>query len=181
MKQYIKNGVIKTRNQIVIKKDGKQYINPIEDIILADGWKEHIIPEPTEPNEEQKINSHKNKLKRDIEFYYNSKDVQGIEIDDKYYTIDADTLNKMTFRVMAENALNINKTTLWFEGEKIEMKTKDALELLYQIQIYKGECFDTMNNCIIEIDKIDTIEEIDNYDYINKRPDKIKHKKNKGE
>jgi hypothetical protein len=48
MKRYIKNGVIKTRNQIVIKKDGRQYINPTVELILADGWVEYI-PEPYVP------------------------------------------------------------------------------------------------------------------------------------
>lgn len=48
MKQYIKNGVIKTSNQIVIKKDGRQYINPTEELILADGWVEYV-PEPYVP------------------------------------------------------------------------------------------------------------------------------------
>lgn len=48
MKRYIKNGVIKTRNQIVIKKDGRQYINPTEELIFADGWVEYI-PEPYVP------------------------------------------------------------------------------------------------------------------------------------
>lgn len=42
MKRYIKDGVIKTRNNIVIKKDGMQYINPTEETILADGWVEYI-------------------------------------------------------------------------------------------------------------------------------------------
>lgn len=50
MKQYIKNGVIKTRNQIVIKKDGRQYINPTEELILADGWVEYVyVPKPYVP------------------------------------------------------------------------------------------------------------------------------------
>lgn len=48
MKQYIKDGVVKTRNQIVIKKDGKQTINPSEAMVLADGWVEYVAPEPTE-------------------------------------------------------------------------------------------------------------------------------------
>lgn len=48
MKQYIRNGVIKTRNQIVIKKDGRQYINPTVELILADGWVEYV-PEPYVP------------------------------------------------------------------------------------------------------------------------------------
>lgn len=52
MKQYIKDGVIKTRNEIVLRvtkeKNGKevklQVINPSEEAILADGWVEYIPP-----------------------------------------------------------------------------------------------------------------------------------------
>ena len=45
MKLYIKDGVIKPANRIVIKKDGMQIFNPSEEMILADGWVEYI-PEP---------------------------------------------------------------------------------------------------------------------------------------
>ena len=52
MKQYIKDGVIKTRNNIVLRvtkeindKEVKlQVINPSEEAILADGWVEYIPP-----------------------------------------------------------------------------------------------------------------------------------------
>lgn len=56
MKRYIKNGVIKTRNQIVIKKDGRQYINPTEELIFADGWVEYV-PEPYVPTPHTKSES----------------------------------------------------------------------------------------------------------------------------
>ena len=52
MKRYIKDGQIKFRNQIVIRQGGRQYINPQEDMIIADGWEEYIEPTPTE--EEQR-------------------------------------------------------------------------------------------------------------------------------
>ena len=52
MKQYIKDGIIKHRNQIVLRVtkeiNGKevklQVINPSEEMILADGWAEYIPP-----------------------------------------------------------------------------------------------------------------------------------------
>lgn len=52
MKQYIKDGVIKSRNNIVLRVtkeiNGKevklQVINPSEEAILADGWVEYIAP-----------------------------------------------------------------------------------------------------------------------------------------
>lgn len=61
MKQYEKNGVIKYKSDIVLKKiktvvrNGieKEVVmnvyNPTEDMILADGWVEYIVP-PVEPN-----------------------------------------------------------------------------------------------------------------------------------
>jgi hypothetical protein len=52
MKRYIKDGIIKTRNNIVLRVtkeiNGKevklQVINPTEEAILADGWVEYIPP-----------------------------------------------------------------------------------------------------------------------------------------
>jgi hypothetical protein len=44
MKQYIKDGVIKYTNRIVISKDGMHTYNPTEEMILADGWVEYVAP-----------------------------------------------------------------------------------------------------------------------------------------
>lgn len=50
MKRYIKDGIIKYANNIIIKHDGMQVINPSEELILADGWVEYVPPkiDPTE-------------------------------------------------------------------------------------------------------------------------------------
>ena len=37
-KSYIKDGVVKTRSQIIVHKNGCQIINPKEADVLADGW-----------------------------------------------------------------------------------------------------------------------------------------------
>lgn len=44
MKKYIKNGIIKNVNNIIIVLDGMQIINPSEELILADGWVEYVPP-----------------------------------------------------------------------------------------------------------------------------------------
>ena len=46
---YIKDGVIRERSRIVIRKDGLQTINPTEEMVLADGWQPYTPPEPEEP------------------------------------------------------------------------------------------------------------------------------------
>lgn len=54
MKQYQKNGQIKLKSYIVIKRDGMQIINPSEELILANGWVEYVPPIPEEPQPYQK-------------------------------------------------------------------------------------------------------------------------------
>ena len=44
---YTKNGTIRDATRIVVRKDGLQYINPTEEMILADGWTPYE-PEPIE-------------------------------------------------------------------------------------------------------------------------------------
>lgn len=48
---YIKDGVIRDRSRIVIRKEGFQIISPSEEMILADGWEQYTPPavEPAEP------------------------------------------------------------------------------------------------------------------------------------
>ena len=92
MKQYIKDGQIKYRNQIVLYgtrtikgKDGKekevrtQIINPKEEMLLEDGWIEYVAIEPTE--EELFIIAKRNKM-REIEAYDISEEVNRFYMGD---------------------------------------------------------------------------------------------------
>lgn len=55
MKLYIKDGIIKSRHQIVIRRNGLNTYNPSEQMILADGWSEYAPPtvEPTTPKKDR--------------------------------------------------------------------------------------------------------------------------------
>lgn len=56
MKRYTKTidgkSVIKERKNIVLRRNGKQIINPREEMLIEEGWKEYI-PEVYEPTEEE--------------------------------------------------------------------------------------------------------------------------------
>ena len=47
-KQYIKNNIIEKGYRIKVVKDGMQYFNPSEEMILADGWEAYVPPVPSE-------------------------------------------------------------------------------------------------------------------------------------
>lgn len=42
MKKYIKDGMVFPANQIVIKTDGYQIINPSEEVLIENGWSEYV-------------------------------------------------------------------------------------------------------------------------------------------
>lgn len=45
---YTKDGIVRKGSHIIVKKNGLQYINPTEEMILADGWTPYE-PEPYTP------------------------------------------------------------------------------------------------------------------------------------
>lgn len=79
MKRYEKTidgkTVIKTRKEIVIRKDGRVTYNPTEEMVLADGWIEYIVPEPQPIPEEVLIKRAKSRKIDEINDYDSSKEV----------------------------------------------------------------------------------------------------------
>ena len=57
MKRYIKNDKIKFKNEIVIRRDCVQVVNPTEGMLLVDGWSEYVLPEiePLTPSYEERV------------------------------------------------------------------------------------------------------------------------------
>jgi hypothetical protein len=45
MKRYIRDGIVKYQNEIVVYADDMQVFNPSEDLLLEWGWKEYTIQE----------------------------------------------------------------------------------------------------------------------------------------
>ena len=78
MKRYIKDGIIKTRNQIVIKgqrtikdKDGNEKVvntntfNPKHEDIIADGWVEYVAPTQTEEEIDRQNRQHEKRIAKE--------------------------------------------------------------------------------------------------------------------
>jgi hypothetical protein len=102
MKRYIKDNIIKHRNQIIIYKDGKQIICPKEETLFEEGWEEYVAPGPNpikptivEISDEQKL-----EMARDLKIndlyeyvlttYGGAKEVKVINTELEYATLGSD-------------------------------------------------------------------------------------------
>jgi len=182
MKRYIKDGIIKTRNQIVIKgqrtikdKDGNEKVvgmntyNPTEEMILADGWEEYITPvyEPTiEDYRRDKIN--------EIKRFDSSNEVNGFYIGEFEVWLDKATRVGLKLRFDAEIASGQTNTTLWYDGTPFNLELANAVQMLNAIELYASACYDNTQSHIANVKSMETIDDIKSYDYRTGYPDYLR-------
>lgn len=168
MKQYTKDGQIKTRNQIVIRKDGMNTYNPTEEMIFADGWVEYIPP-VVEPSLEEYRKTKKDEIIR----FDSSSEVNEFRINGISVWLDKATRAGLMLRFQAEKAIGKEDTTLWYEGHQFELTIDAAMQMLYVIENYASACYDNTQRHLSVIENLNTTEEVIAYDYRSGYPYKL--------
>ena len=170
MKLYTKNGEIKPRNRIIIIKDGMQTLNPSEETLFADGWEEYVIPEPTE---EEKLQDAKRGMRDVIEVYDSSDEVNGFYMKGVQMWLDKATRAGLMLRFEAERAIGMTETSLWYEGVMYTLSLESAFQMLYALELYASQCYDNTQRHLANINGLETIEEVEAYDYMSGYPQKL--------
>ena len=174
---YIKkiNGIehIKQRHQIVITKNGITYINPQETMILEDGWNvyENHIEKPIENI--LTIDDVKQQKISELLEYDSSIHVNCFLYDNMQMWLDKATRVGLKLRVEAELLQNKEITSLWYNGFEVKLKTSDAQNMLYQIELYASECYDNTQKHIAVINSLTNIEDIAKYNYTTGYPARL--------
>ena len=159
----------KPANNIVIVKNGMQTINPTEEMILEDGWVEHI-PVQYEPTIED---YRKDKIREIMEFD-SSPEVNIFYIEEQEMWLDKATRVGLKLRFDAEMASGRINTTIWYEGTPFNLELANALQMLNAIELYASACYDNTQSHIASINAIEDIETLKNYDYRTGYPEKLR-------
>lgn len=179
MKQYIKNNTIKTRQEIVIVKNGMRTINPTEEQILADGWVEYVAPVKEEKviSDEHKAKAAfvraRHKLRNEIIAHDSSSEVNCFYMQGQQMWLDKATRAGLMLRFQAEQAMGNDYTTLWYNGNQYELPLLGAFQMLYALEVYASQSYDNTQRHLANIANLETIEEVENYDYKEGYPEKL--------
>ena len=173
MKRYVKDGQIKTRQQIVIRKDGMNTYNPTEEMILADGWEEYVVP-VYEPTEEEILNREKEYKIEEILRHDSSREVNCFYIADQEMWLDKATRVGLKLRFDTELEDGDTETTLWFDGVAYPLELEVAVKMLHAIEKYASKCYDNTQMHIGMVNSLTTVEDIKNYDYRTGYPEKLR-------
>lgn len=172
MKRYKKiidgKTIIKSANDIVIRNNGKQTINPTEQMILADGWLEYE-PRPYEPT----LADIKGEKIENILSYDSSNAVNEFRIGGMLVWLDKATRAGLMLRFQAEQAAGMTITSLWYEGMQFSLPLADAIQMLYALELYASECYDRTQAHIAEVQKLESKEAVEAYDFTIGYPAKL--------
>lgn len=169
MKRYIKDGKIKSGNNIVVHLGGKQTINPSEEMILADGWVEYVPPVY-----ERTIADYIRDKKNEIKWFDSSEEVNIFYIQDLPVWLDKATRAGLKLRFEAEIAMGKTDTVLWYDSIQFPLPLEQAMKMLYAIEVYASACYDNTQKHLAAVDKLKTIEEVEDYAYRHDYPEKLR-------
>lgn len=171
MKQFIKDGEIKSLKRIIVIKDDMQFLSPTEEMVLEDGWVEYVIPEPTE---EELLNKAKEDIIREIGYYDSSLAVNSFYIGDVEMWLDKATRAGLKLRFEAEIAMGRETTTLWYGSYQYPLMLSQAIQMLYAIEIYASMCYDNTQAHIAKVNMFNSIDEVKKYNYMTGYPEKLR-------
>lgn len=172
MERYIKiidgKTIIKRADEIVIKGNGSQTFNPTEAMILADGWVEYI-PQPYVPTLEE-IKAQK---VEEILAYDSSSEINEFSMGGLPIWLDKATRAGLLLRFEAEGKVGRTETTLWNNGQSYTLPLEQAQQILIALELYASACYDNTQSHIAEVQKLESKEAVESYDYTTGYPSKL--------
>lgn len=150
--------------------DGKTHltiINPTEEQILEAGWIEYVATP-----EVQLQTAKENKIK-EIEQYDSSDNVNQFTINGVSMWLDHNMRQQLKTSVEAYAAAGIESVTKIFGGIEYTFTPEQWLQMLVLLEVYASEAFNTTERHKMAVNNLETIEDVEAYDYTTGYPTKL--------
>lgn len=126
-----------------------------------------------ELSEEELIaNAKQNKI-AEIDAYNDSDDVNSFTIGNIDMWLDVPTRQQLRTSINAYIANNYSVVTKWFDGNSYTFPCTMWISMLDQLEVYAGDALNTTEMHKANIARLNTVEEIEGYDYTAGYPQKL--------
>lgn len=161
--------------EIIIIGD-RQIINPTEEQLLEAGW---MVWEEPQPTPQQLLEQARVEKLMEIESYDSSSDVNECLIHYNGETIPywADKTTRTTLKEAVRDciAVGLDKYRLDLReyGVSMEIDCELMLGMLQELEVYAIRCYNKTTDHIYAVKAMDSIEDIQGYDYQSDYPSKL--------
>ena len=114
----------------------------------------------------------KNKV-TEIQEFDKSEDVNSLVLGGNVMWFDKSTRVGLFNSISIEKEAGKTDTVLWYDAIKYIIPISDALSMLNEIEMYALNCYNVTQSHIAAVRSLQTIEEIENYDYTVGYPVKL--------
>ena len=109
----------------------------------------------------------------EIQIFDKSTDVNSFKIEGESVWLDKSTRVGLFNSISIEKNAGKSDTVLWYDAIKYIIPISDALSMLNEIEMYALNCYNVTQSHIAAVKSLQTIEEIENYDYTVGYPVKL--------
>ena len=114
----------------------------------------------------------KNKVS-EIQVFDKSECVNSFELSGRSMWLDKSTRVGLFNSISIEKQIGKSDTVLWYDAIKYIIPIPDALAMLNALELYALNCYNVTQSHISAVKALQTIEEIENYDYTVGYPVKL--------
>lgn len=164
--EYYKDGVINIPSKITVSLNGEDITNPTHIQLIEAGW---VYYNPIIHN----VSIVKTNKLNELIVFDKSKDVNSFFVGDIQAWIDRDArVSLMNSTQILKNAGREN-TVLWLNGNAFSINCESLIQMLSALEIYALQCYNVTEQHKANVNNLETVEEIKNYDFKVGYPEKL--------
>lgn len=119
------------------------------------------------------LEAHKRNKLREIDVYDISENVNGFFLGDTLLWLDKDTRTGLVNTLNSAVIVGRENMNIWFSGLYITLNIDDARQMLAALEIYATDCYNVTAQHKVQVNELETIEAVDNFDVSADYPDRL--------
>ena len=124
-------------------------------------------------NAEDSLERHKRDKIREIEVYDVSENVNGFFFNNTLLWLDKNTRTGLVNTINSAIIVGREQINIWFSGMYISLLVDEAMQLLAMLEIYATDCYNVTALHKVQVNNLETIEEVDNFDVTADYPERL--------
>ena len=155
-------------NEVVPQIEDATSIDSIEQIVEDTRQFFDSVVEPVDD-----LEYHKRQKIHEIEVYDISENVNGFFLGDTLLWLDKDTRTGLVNTLNSAAIVGREQVNIWFSGLYITLHIDEARQLLAALEIYATDCYNVTALHKVQVNELETIEEVDNFDVTADYPERL--------
>ncbi len=162
--KWIKDGIFA---DTTMEMDGRMVSNPTDEMLRKAGY------EPYVPADAELLAQAKQTKTQEIEAYDTSTAVNGFKLNGNVFWLDKGTRVGLMNSTTITKAMGSTTTDLWLGEVKLTIDCDKVIQLLSGIEMYALECFNVTAAHKAAVEKLESVEEVEGYDYKSGYPEQL--------